>query len=103
MTRNDHRVIPLWETTAVEALPTDWRNVYDIDGKPELSPCPAILVQEHRSTLRGPAGSNLLKEEQPRPYEVRVVFADLDGAVLQPADDAANYVRTLGPGQEIER
>ncbi|GGO70666.1 hypothetical protein [Nonomuraea cavernae] len=103
--RKPSRYVEHWETVAVTALPPGWRNVYRHDDGPSTSPCPAILLQEHRSTVACwdiplPEGHYDVRTEeklmQP-PYETRAVFADYDMATLCPADDVGNYERTIGP------
>lgn len=108
-TKPKPRYVMHWDTVAVTALPAGWRNVYrGSDGTAMLSPCPAILLQELRETTKGfdyvgadgrPDVQMETTKETP-PYETRAVFADADGAVLEPADDAINYERTLGPGEQ---
>lgn len=65
----------------------------------EYWPCPALLVQELRRTVSFARGGSEVAEEHQPPYEVRVVFADQEYGVLEPANLAGNYVRTLGPGE----
>lgn len=101
MTSDSHRrALTRWDTVAVESLPTGWRNAFSDVGAGEgaivYGPCPALLLQEARETVRGSA----VEKHRP-PYQTRVVFADFstDNAELCPADDASNYIRTLAPGE----
>ncbi|MER5649053.1 hypothetical protein [Streptosporangium sp. NPDC002524] len=106
--RKPDRYVPHWETLAVTALPTGWRNLY-IDEGITSSPCPAILVQERRADTHCwdidlPDGSRDVKLKVvpcKQPYETRTVFADFDMANLEAADDVGNYLRTIGPGEDI--
>lgn len=93
-----------WYTVGVEALPNGWRNVLEEDGTLKYYPCPALLMQEHRETVYVGDGESTT-EQQHQPYQVRVVFADFEvtDGTLEPANAASNYVRTLGPGQEVEQ
>jgi hypothetical protein len=95
-----------WETIAVTALPPGWRNVFDFDdGTMIESPCPAVLLQELRSTSRcedvpQPDGTLSVQSDRQRhepPYEMRVVFATFDAGVLHPVDELDNYLDTLAP------
>lgn len=79
---------PEWHTVAVEVLPVGWRNAFEDEGAIEYWPCPALLVQECRRTVRrGPGEVDIVEMHKP-PYEVRVVFADQDNGILEPANDA---------------
>lgn len=106
--RTPSRIVEYWTTIAVEALPTGWRNVYEDDGVQVPTPCPALLMQELRTTTHAwdhkrDDGTYELRTRDTHhelPYEVRVVFADHDGATLTPADDVGNYVKTIGPGED---
>jgi hypothetical protein len=100
-----------WETVAVTALPSGWRNVYRLDdGTLAEHPCPAILVQENRGTHLSwdePGTEarftrcNRFEPAEP-PYEIRAVFADHDYGHLEPAVRASNYVATAGPGETAD-
>lgn len=106
----DNRIcIVEWETIAVTALPPGWHNVYRLDDKTvQVSPCPAILLQEARAETMAwdeykdgrPERCTRTEPAEP-PFETRAVFADCDGADLCPASEARNYERTLGPGEPI--
>jgi hypothetical protein len=110
MTNPRPRVIMHWETVGVSALPPGWRNTFrQGDGELTASPCPALLLQEHRGDTRAwdePAGDHwqVQTRDEPLdpPYETRVVFADFDPgmAELVSADDAGNYAGTIAPGEE---
>lgn len=88
-----------WYTVQVTALPVGWRNVYQQeDDSLLITQCPALLLQEHRATEIGPPYKTTLQEP---PYSTRAVFADHDGSELEPANEAANYITTIGPGEPI--
>lgn len=93
--RKPERVVESWEITAVTTLPPGWRNVYEhVGGTRSTTPCPAILIQErHIETRDGsliPTG------------ETRAMFAAYDDVgCIFPVDDTLNYVRTLGPGEDL--
>ncbi len=101
-----------WYTVAVTALPDGWRNVY-LDAKTGtliVTACPALLLQELRSTARtqqipGPPGQWRLDrhvEHHESPFDTRVAYAEDDetgglGAAVDLADD---YQRTIAAGVE---
>lgn len=110
MDRRPDRIVSHWETIAVTALPPGWRNVYtQSDDTETTSPCPAILLQEHRldshcwDIPRADGTMSLHFQDKPceQPYETRAVFADFDGGNLEPVNDVGNYSRTVGPGEEM--
>jgi len=78
-----------WVTTAVTPLQPGWRNVFfAADGTPDAHPCPAVMLQENRST--------------DPPYDTRVVFADWGGGCLHPVDESGNFAGVIHPGQSPE-
>lgn len=88
-----------WQTIQAQALPHGYKNVYQDEDGYIIEPCPALLVQELRETLR--VDRQDIKHEPP--YDTRVVYADGgDPALgLEPASEASNYVKTLLPGEEF--
>lgn len=111
MTRNPDRTIEQWETIAVTALPTGWRNVYkNEDGSVHVEPCPGLLLQEHRSTDRvwdepaedAPYRIRTKATQHEAPYDTRVVFAAFEQASLEPADTCLNYAATVGPDEDAQ-
>lgn len=100
-----------WETTAVTALPTGWRNVYRAtNGRTHSTPCPALLLQERRTIVhvheeQSDAGTFVLSTQRNRldaPYETRTVFGEVDEfTTVSPAEDTSNYAGTWGPGEPI--
>lgn len=102
-----------WRTIAVTPLPPGWRNVYaDPDGTEHTEPCPALLLQELTNIAycreQGPPGSlDVCSYDEPQqgPRPTRVVYAAAigqDAGEVEPAAEAANYVRTLSPDDEQE-
>jgi hypothetical protein len=104
-----------WTTVAVIPCPPGWRIVYDIrdfhdfhdfhddDDAADytIRPCPAILLQELRTTsayIVAESEVETIKHEPP--YETRAVFADHEDGVLRPVDEVNNFVRALGPGED---
>jgi hypothetical protein len=98
-----------WTTVAVIPCPPGWRIVYDIrdirddDDAADytIRPCPAILLQELRTTsayIVAEGEVETIKHEPP--YETRAVFADHEDGVLRPVDEVSNFVRALGPGED---
>jgi hypothetical protein len=98
------REVPRWTTVGITALPEGWRNVYfEDDGNWNHSPCPVVLLQEHRQTYLhityedGRTGEqrNILEP----PYETRAVFAEAPDFPLEltPAVDTYNYLGTFSP------
>jgi hypothetical protein len=98
-----------WTTVAVIPCPPGWRIVYDIrDTRDDddaadytIRPCPAILLQELRTTsayIVAESEVETIKHEPP--YETRAVFADQEDGVLHPVDEVSNFVRALGPGED---
>ena len=98
-----------WTTIAVTTCPPGWGIVYDIRGirddddtaDYEIRPCPAILLQELRTTsayIVAESEVETIKHEPP--YETRAVFADHEDGVLHPVDEVSNFVRALGPGED---
>lgn len=93
-TGKPERTIEYWETVAVTALPPGWRNVYaQDDGSEEYTPCPAILLQEHRYdeiwSGEEQAGLRVRRKNIVPPYETRAVYADDQGSGwLDRAEDA---------------
>ena len=66
-----------------------------------IRPCPAILLQELRTTsayIVAESEVETIKHEPP--YETRAVFADHEDGVLHPVDEVSNFVRALGPGED---
>ena len=108
MNADNRKSSPYYETVAVTPLPPGWTNHYrQDDGTVESEACPAILLQEHRSTMTswdvtGPDGT-IRRECQERlaepPFETVARFADHCTGVLYPADESVNYIRTTGPGE----
>ena len=94
----------VWETVSLAPLPHGWLNVYsNDDGTVHTTPCPAVLVEECRAVLKSDevvGGGRSIRENYEPPYETRAVFADFEFASLIPADDASNYLGTVGPGQD---
>jgi hypothetical protein len=96
-----------YETVSVTILPPGWRHVYVTDGDPGLffSPCPAVLVQELRSTELWPddGRAEQLTPLLP-PFSTRVRFAEQDGADLIAIDEdlSGNYAGTIGPTADAE-
>lgn len=95
----------VYVTVAVTPLAAGWRNVFDEgrDGSVEL-PCPAVLLQECRATVRYvDAHVDGHVETTPRlsrcqtPYQTRVVFADWADGHLVPALEKPSYRDTLPP------
>src|SRR3954470_6661838 len=95
-----------WTTIAVTPCPPGWGIVYDIRGirddddtaDYEIRPCPAILLQELRTTsvyVTTEGEVETITHEPP--YDTRVVFADHEDGVLRPVDEVSNFVRALGP------
>lgn len=101
-----------WTTVAVIPCPPGWRIVYDtrnIHGIRDdhdaadytIRPCPAILLQELRTTSAYTvAESEVETIKHEPPYETRAVLADHEGGVLHPVDEVGNFVRALGPGED---
>jgi hypothetical protein len=98
-----------WTTVAVIPCPPGWRIVYDIreirddDDAADytIRPCPAILLQELRTTsayIVAESEVETIKHEPP--YETRAVFADHEDGVLHPVNDVGNFVRALGPDED---
>jgi hypothetical protein len=95
-----------WTTVAVIPCPAGWRIVYDIRDDDDaadytIRPCPAILLQELRTTsayIVAEREVETIKHEPP--YETRAVFADHEDGVLHPVDEVNNFVRALGPGED---
>jgi hypothetical protein len=98
-----------WTTVAVIPCPPGWRIVYDIRDLRDdddaadytIRPCPAILLQELRTTsayIVAESEVETIKHEPP--YETRAVFADHEDGVLRPVDEVSNFVRALGPGED---
>jgi hypothetical protein len=98
-----------WTTVAVMPCPPGWRIVYDIcdigddDDAADytIRPCPAILLQELRTTsayIVAESEVETIKHEPP--YETRAVFADHEDGVLRPVDEVSNFVCALGPGED---
>jgi hypothetical protein len=98
-----------WTTVAVIPCPPGWRIVYDIRDLRDdddaadytIRPCPAILLQELRTTsayIVAESEVETIKHEPP--YETRAVFADHEDGVLHPVDEVSNFVRALGPGED---
>lgn len=80
-----------WWTVQVTALPPGWYNRYD--GDTEDDPCPAVLLQEHRSSdhYEDTDGSGTVRrrrEYHEPPFETRVVFADPNAYADGYLDDA---------------
>ena len=89
--------------------PPGWRIVYDVRGirddgdaaEDTIRPCPAILLQELRTTsayIDAESEVETIKHEPP--YETRAVFADHEDGVLHSVDEVSNFVRALGPGED---
>ena len=101
-----------WTTVAVIPCPPGWCIVYDIRDIRDIRddddaadytirPCPAILLQELRTTsayIVAESEVETIKHEPP--YETRAVFADHEDGVLHPVDEVTNFVRALGPGED---
>src|SRR5215213_4116383 len=98
-----------WTTVAVIPCPPGWRIVYDIHDSHDdddtagnrIRPCPAILLQELRTTsvyIVDQSEVETIKHEPP--YDTRAVFADHEDGVLHPVDESSNFVRALGPGED---
>jgi hypothetical protein len=85
-----------WYTIAVTALPLGWFNVYDIDGEEHKERCPALLLQEHRKTVK--YDRDKMKTEDVKhhtaPLDTRVAFAEHENGTLTPAAETHNYLRT---------
>ena len=97
-----------WTTIAVTPCPPGWGIVYDIRGirddddtaDYEIRPCPAILLQELRTTsVYVTAEGEVETITHESPYDTRAVFADHEDGVLRPVDEVSNFVRALGPGE----
>jgi len=97
-----------WTTIAVTPCPPGWGIVYDIRGirddddtaDYEIRPCPAILLQELRTTsVYVTAEGEVETITHVSPYDTRAVFADHEDGVLRPVDEVSNFVRALGPGE----
>ena len=79
-----------------------------------IRPCPALLLQELRTTsayIVAESEVETIKHEPPYetevetikhepPYETRAVFADHEDGVLHLVDEVSNFVRALGPGED---
>jgi hypothetical protein len=101
-----------WTTIAVTPCPPGWGIVYDIRGirgirddddtaDYEIRPCPAILLQELRTTsVYVTAEGEVETITHEPPYDTRAVFADQEDGVLRPVDEVSNFVRALGPGED---
>jgi hypothetical protein len=98
-----------WTTIAVTPCPPGWGIVYDIRGirddddtaDYEIRPCPAILLQELRTTsVYVTAEGEVETITHESPYDTRAVFADHEDGVLRPVDEVSNFVRALGPGED---
>lgn len=112
-TKSKTRYVQHWETVAVTALPAGWLNVWRAeDGKTVITePCPALLVQELRETVKcwdvpAPPDSGhpydvqtSVQRHEP-PYEVRVVFASHELGQLNDVTEASNYLGAVGPGED---
>lgn len=85
-----------WETTSVTALPPGWVNQHkQDDGTVDECACPALLLQELRTTVRSEDGNEVEEIHEP-PYRTRVVFADLDDfGGLDDAAAVSNYIATV--------
>jgi hypothetical protein len=93
-----------WTTIAVTPCPPGWGIVYDIRGirddddtaDYEIRPCPAILLQELRTTsVYVTAEGEVETITHEPPYDTRAVFADHEDGVLRPVDEVSNFVRAL--------
>jgi hypothetical protein len=104
-----------WTTIAVTPCPPGWGIVYDIrdirdisdirddddTADYEIRPCPAILLQELRTTsVYVTAEGEVETITHEPPYDTRAVFADHEDGVLRPVDEVSNFVRALGPGED---
>ena len=104
-----------WTTVAVTTCPPGWGIVYDIRDIRDISDirdddetadyeirrCPAILLQELRTTsVYVTAEGEVETITHEPPYDTRAVFADQEGGVLRPVDEVSNFVRALGPGED---
>jgi len=98
-----------WTPVAVIPCPPGWRIVYDIrdirddddTADYRIRPCPAILLQELRTTsVYIVAESEVETITHEPPYETRAVFADHEDGVLHPVNDVGNFVRALGPDED---
>jgi hypothetical protein len=94
-----------WTTVAVNVLPAGYVNRFtdkldDLTETTFETVCPAILLQEHRSTHvvcereSGPPMEHTEIHEPP--YETRAVYAS-DGVEgwIEPAEESSNYVGTF--------
>ena len=95
---------------AAMTTPPGWGIVYDNCGirddddtaDYEIRPCPAILLQELRTTsVYVTAEGEVETITHESPYDTRAVFADHEDGVLRPVDEVSNFVRALGPGEHL--
>ena len=93
-----------WTTVAVTTCPPGWGIVYDIRDIRDISDirdddetadyeirrCPAILLQELRTTsVYVTAEGEVETITHEPPYDTRAVFADQEGGVLRPVDEVS--------------
>jgi hypothetical protein len=96
-------LVPEYDTVAVSAMPHGWQNVFEQDGGGYwVEPCPAVLIQEHRTSYD--VESPHRAHHMTAPYETRVVFATLDYTErgLMPAEETDGYLGTIGPSTEAQ-
>jgi len=85
------RVEETWVTVAVTALPPGWRNFVVVEGRTDVSLCPAVLLQEHRATwYYDDVREHVVTHSAP--FNTRAAFATYTDGRLEPADELTGYV-----------
>lgn len=106
------RRVPHLTTVDFTPLPVGWRNVYrDVDGALIVEDCPGVVtVRETGHTLCWDQVDEdgrrrvVSREVEYAQAEVELTwrFAGRDGARVEVADDVTNYVKTVGPTEDVE-